>query len=81
MTIGFHVTTPAKLARYEATGCILPPVRFWRSRECADRWAQRVGRTVVLQIDVPDLAYPMPDHQPPMMAWWTPECVRRWMQL
>lgn len=75
---GYHVTTPAKMARYCSTGCILPPVRYWRTSETARRWAQKTGRRVILEIKVPAESYPMPDHQPPMMAWWTPMCVRRW---
>lgn len=78
---GYHATTPRKLARYEATGCILPPVRFWRSAATAQRWAERTKRSVVLAIEVPEPAYPLPDHQPPGMAWWTPGYVRRWTLL
>jgi hypothetical protein len=74
---GFHVTTPAKLQRYHETGVILPPVRFWRTRETAERWAQRVGRSVILRCEIGE-AYPLPDHQPRGMAWWTPWMVREW---
>lgn len=78
--IGWHVTTPKKLARYEATGCILPPVRFWRFEDSARQWAQRTGRTVILRIETSD-AYPLPDHQPRGHAWWTPEHVRVWEEV
>lgn len=74
---GYHVTTPAKLSRYEATGMILPPVRFWRWQASATAWGLRTGRTVVLRIEV-GTAYPLPDHRPPGHAWWTPEYVRGW---
>lgn len=76
---GYHVTTPAKLARYEATGVILPPVRFWGSRDLAERWLRRVGRSIVLSFDWPDPTYPLPDHR--MFGpspYWTPSMVRKW---
>ncbi len=71
---GYHVTTVRKLAQYEATGCILPPVRFWPSWYTAHRWAKRTGRTVILEIPFTQ-SYPLPDHRP---AQWTPEVVRTW---
>jgi hypothetical protein len=75
--IGYHVTTPKKLLRYESTGAILPPVRFWRFGESAARWARRTGRTVILRIEAAE-AYPLPDHHPRGHAWWTPDIVRGW---
>ena len=75
---GYHVTTPKKLARYEATGCILPPVRFWAFRASAEAWSVKTQRSVVLAIEV-DTAYPLPDHQPRGHAWWTPQLVREWV--
>lgn len=77
----YHVTTPAKLARYEATGGILPPVRFWRFKSSAFAWARKTRRTIVLELDEPSVAYPLPDHQPPRHAWWSPEMVRTWRAL
>jgi len=77
---GYHVTTHRKLARYNETGGILPPVRFWRSPETAEAWRRKTGRDLILVVDV-ETAYPMPDHQPPMMAWWTPFLVRTWTRL
>ena len=41
---GYHVTTPRKVARYEATGAILPPVRFWPTLETAQAWAWKTHR-------------------------------------
>ncbi len=76
---GWHATTPKKLARYEATGCILPPVRFWQYEASARAWAARTSRSVLLEVDV-DTAYPLPDHQPRGHAWWSPEHVREWSQ-
>jgi hypothetical protein len=75
--IGYHVTTPGKVARYIATGCILPPVRFWAFERSARNWMSRTKRSVVLEIEV-DTAYPLPDHQPPGHAYWSPEMVRSW---
>ena len=75
--IGYHVTTPKKLARYQATGAILPPVRFWAFERSAQSWADKTGRHVILRIDV-DTAYPLPDHKPTGHAYWTPELVRFW---
>jgi len=75
--IGYHVTTPRKVARYHATGAILPPVRFWPSEATARRWSKRTGRHLVLQIEVMT-SYPLPDHRP---ARWSPDLVRRWKQV
>jgi hypothetical protein len=77
MTRGYHVTTAAKLERYQQTGAILPPVRFWPGLYTATRWAKRTGRTVILSFDWPDTAYPLPDHRP---ALWTPDFVREWRE-
>lgn len=72
--IGYHVTTPKKLEKYESTGAILPPVRFWPNAYSAKRWAKRVNRSAILKISV-DKSHPLPDHKP---AEWTPEIVRDW---
>jgi hypothetical protein len=73
---GYHVTTPAKLSRYIATGnCILPPVRFWKFLQSAENWGKKTQRSVILKIEVNE-AYPLPDHKPKGHAWWTPEIVR-----
>lgn len=77
---GYHVTTPKKLQRYESTGCILPPVRFWQYEASARAWARKTGRTVVLRIQATE-TYPLPDHQPRGHARWTPEHVRAWVCL
>lgn len=75
--IGYHVTTERKVERYRATGCILPPVRFWAFRNSAEAWAKKTGRTVILTIEVKE-AFPLPDHQPRGHAYWSPECVSHW---
>ena len=79
IVIGYHVTTPKKLARYIATSCILPPVRFWQFPNSAREWARRTGRTIILRIEVKE-AYPLPDHKPRGHAWWTPDMVRKWTE-
>ena len=71
----YHVTTEKKLARYQASGCILPPVRFWPNELTARRWMSRTGRTVLVSFERPEVAYPLPDHRP---ALWTPEIVREY---
>jgi hypothetical protein len=71
----YHATTPRRLARYIQTGAILPPVRFWPDESSARRWAKRVGRTIVIEFDRPEPAYPLPDHKP---ALWTPSTVYDW---
>ena len=75
--IGYHVTTPRKLARYQGTGAILPPVRFFATREAAAAWARKTQRPLILVITV-GVAYPLPDHGP---AYWTPELVRAWAEV
>lgn len=72
--IGFHCTTERKVERYERSGCILPPVRFFPNELTARRWMKRTGRDVLLQIEVGE-SHPLPDHKP---ARWTMEIVREW---
>ena len=72
--VGFHVTTSKKLQRYELTGGILPPVRFWPTIDTAKRWCKRVNRDFILEIDCL-VSHPLPDHKP---ARWTPELIRKW---
>ena len=80
MRVGYHVTTPKKLSRYEETGCILEPVRFWSNVDSAKRWGRRAGRGIVLKIEV-QRAWPLPDHKPRGAAWWTDESVRTWQEV
>lgn len=70
--IGYHVTTPSKLAQYRQTGAILPPVRFWPTYDTAQAWARKTGRSLILRMDC-EVHYPLPDHRP---AHWTPEIIR-----
>lgn len=71
---GYHVTTARKVARYRATGAILPPVRFFPDKSTAERWGLRTGREIILRFEC-TTCYPLPDHKP---AMWTPETVARW---
>ena len=68
---GYHVTTLQKLNRYNITGGILPPVRFWPDELTARRWAKRTGREIILKIEC-HISYPLPDHKP---ARWTNEII------
>jgi len=77
--IGYHVTTQKKLAKYEQTGCILEPVRFWTVWDSAKAWAKKTGRVYIVKFDVPPgSAYPLPDHKPRGHAWWTDQNIRKW---
>lgn len=73
--LGYHVTTPKKLARYEASGRILAPVRFWGTVEAAQHWAKKVQRPLILVVERPAPSYPLPIKGP---AWWTPQDVVGW---
>ena len=73
---GYHVTTLNKMARYRATGAILPPVRFWKSENGARAWMRKTGRTVLLAITCRKAySYPLPDHGP-WLCYWTPDMIR-----
>ena len=79
MATGYHATTPAKLAKYEASRAILPPVRWWSTEGAARRWMKRVtGRTVLLAIETPQMTFPLPVRGG---AMWTPEYVRTWKEM
>jgi len=56
----YHCTTQKKLARYNATGGILPPVRFWSSKHSALKWMKKTGRDVLLCFEAPERTYPLP---------------------
>jgi len=75
--IGYHVTTPKKFDRYEQTRVILPPVRFWIWPQSAINWAERIGRTIILKIEV-SKAYPLPDHKPREHTYWSPNMITKW---
>ena len=75
----YHATTPRKLARYVATGAILPPVRGFDTLAGVQEWARLTnGRTVILKLEV-EHAQALPDHHNAYgLAWWTPVAVGRW---
>lgn len=72
----YHATTPKKLARYVATGGILPPVRGFSTRKAAELWGSIRGRDVVLELDVDDArTHLLPDHHNRFgRAFWS-ECT------
>jgi len=75
--VGYHVTTPRKLARYQASGAIWPPVRFWVTRADAERLARQTGRLLILRLAVPDAAVRvLPGHRSAPRV--TDALVRAW---
>jgi hypothetical protein len=74
---GYHVTTTNKIKRYNQSGCILSPVRFWPNLYTAQRWAKHTCRDKILEIEVSE-SYPLPDHKP---ARWTQESIYKWEEL
>lgn len=56
----YHVTTSKKLERYEVTGAILPPVRYWTTTYSALKWMNKTGRNVLLSFDEPTNSHPLP---------------------
>jgi len=74
---GYHVTTEKKIERYNKTGCILLPVRFWPGLYTAKNWAKKTGREVILKIDVID-SHPLPDHIP---ARFTEHIIDKWERI
>jgi hypothetical protein len=75
----YHATTPRKLARYEQTGAILPPVRGFDTVEAARQWADEKQRSVVLRIE-PKNPQLLPDHHRLFVgaAWWSGHDVKKW---
>jgi len=76
--IGFHVTTPKKYGRYQKTGAILPPVRWWSTRYSAEKWMRKTNRNVLLAVELPKERFPLPIHGG---AWWTDQIIRKWYPL
>lgn len=60
--IVYHVTSLAKLKRYERSGCILPPVRAWETIEQAQRMSISSGRRIILRLRFPANAAKLPGH-------------------
>ena len=68
----YHATTPKELARYRATGTILPPVRGFDTLAACRRWARAHSRTIIVRVTPSGPVWPLPDHhQPEGLAWWT----------
>ena len=78
----YHATTPRKMARYEQTRAILPPVRGFDTLAAAEEWARLTqGRSIILRIEV-EHAQALPDHHNSIgLAWWTPVKVGKWSRL
>jgi hypothetical protein len=71
----WHATTPKKLARYQASRAILPPVRGFDAPAAAAEWARLHGRSILMRLPVRN-AQALPDHHlPEGLAWWTPYAV------
>jgi len=75
---GYHCTTSKKLERYESTGAILPPVRFWSTEYSAREWMKKVGRNILLQFDIPGRYFPLPIKGG---AYWSNSLVRKWKRI
>ncbi|RTL23904.1 MAG: hypothetical protein EKK55_12470 [Rhodocyclaceae bacterium] len=68
-TVLYHATTPRKLARYRATGTILPPVRGFDTVEACQRFMRRTGRTLMLRVTPTVGPWPLPDHHHASQQW------------
>lgn len=74
----FHVTTPKKVERYEASGRIILPVRGWSTIEAAREWMRKTGRSIVLRIEG-ERVHKLPDHRSSFgEAWWIEQDVKQW---
>lgn len=74
----YHVTTPAKVKKYHASGCIHSPVRGFDTPMAAMAWAIRTGRTVILKVEA-DKPYKLPDHHNEFgTAWWNDGDISSW---
>ena len=70
--IVYHVTTAKKLGKYLANGCILPPVRAWKSVQSAERFSKQTGRKVILRLKFPGDAAPYEGHRGEAVVIYTP---------
>jgi len=71
----YHATTRKKIKKYEETGVILPPVRYWTTKYSAMKWMKRVGRNILIGFQEPKESYPLPIKGG---AKWSPEIIRNW---
>lgn len=77
----YHATTPKKLARYNATGTVLPPVRGFDTPEACRDFMRRTGRTLMLEVTPAATPHPLPDHHlTEGLAWWTTD-IENYMEI
>ena len=58
----YHVTSPKKLAKYQADGKIRAPVRAWCDIFEAVRFSCSTGREIILRLKFPDDAKRLGGH-------------------
>lgn len=74
----YHCTTPKKIARCVASGCILSPVRGFSNINAAKEWCKHTGRTIILELEGFDL-HKLPDHNNQFgTAWWNDGDISKW---
>lgn len=77
----YHATTQKKAKLYRDSGRIIKPVRGFTTQQAAMAWAMKVGRTVILEIELPygDYTHKLPDHHNAFgEAWWSDRDVYNW---
>ena len=74
----FHCTTPKKLKRYESTGSILSPVRYWSTEYSARKWMKKTNRSILLSFEEPERTFPLPIKGG---AKWSDRMVRGWVEI
>lgn len=66
----YHTTTPKKLQRYEISKRIISPVRGFLTKEAAEYWAKRHGRSILIMFKATK-PWKLPDHHNRHgTAWW-----------
>ena len=66
----YHVTTLKKYKQYSESNQIYSPVRGFTTPLAAMAWAMKTGRTMILEIETPNV-YKLPDHHNQFgEAWW-----------
>ena len=60
----YHVTSIKKLRKYLVSGFIKPPVRMWVDLQRAEQFAEQIGRSIILLINLGenDTIYPLKEH-------------------
>lgn len=59
----WHVCTAKKFKRYQQSGCILPPVRAWKTSGAAERFSKQTGRRLILRLKFPGDVTPLEGHR------------------